>query len=211
MRPLSCLSESAVIALDASTAINLNATGCAAAISRCFSGGVVLPDIVLGEIEDGEAKGRRDAHLTKELIQEGALQVVSLSEVGLRYFEQLVVGDAAMTMDDGEAATIAYANETGAIAVIDERKANRICAERFPNVKVAATVDLFAHESVEKAIGRNVLADAVFKALVGARMRVLQHHVSWVVELIGADRVQQCTSLPRSARVAERSHAERGA
>jgi predicted nucleic acid-binding protein len=208
MRPLSCLSDSAVIALDASTAINLNASGCAAAILRCFGGGVVLPDIVLGEIEDGEAKGRRDAQLTKELVQEGALKVVSLSEVGLRYFEQLVVGNAAMTLDDGEAATIAYANETGAIAVIDERKANRICAERFPNVKVAATVDLFAHASVEKAIGRKALADAVFGALVGARMRVLQHHVTWVAQLIGAARVQQCTSLPRSARAAQRSHVE---
>lgn len=201
MRPLSCLSESnAVIALDASTAINLNATACAATVLSCFKDRIVLPDIVLGELEDGEAKGRQDAQLTKALISAGLIKTVSLWEAGWRCFEGLVVGEAAMTLDDGEAATIAYAVETGAVAVIDERKANRICAERFQGVQLAATVDLLAHAEVQNAIGQDALAEAMFAALIGARMRVLPRHVTWVVDLIGPERACQCTSLPRSAR-----------
>jgi predicted nucleic acid-binding protein len=166
----------------------------------CFKNRIVLPDVVLGELEDGEVKGRRDAQLTKTLISGGLIKIVSLSEIGWRCFEELVVGEAAMTLDDGEAATIAYAVETGALAVIDERKANRICAERFQRVQLAATVDLLAHAEVQNAMGQDALADAVFAALTGARMRVLRHHLKWVVDLIGSERARQCTSLPRSAR-----------
>jgi predicted nucleic acid-binding protein len=204
MRPLSCLSESnAIITLDASTAINLNATACASMILSCFKDRIVLPDIVLGELEDGEAKGRQDAKLTKDLITAGLIKAVSLSEDGWRCFEQLVVGEAAMTLDDGEAATIAYAVQTGATAMIDERKANRICAGRFPGVQLAATVDLLAHTEVQRIIGKAALADAVFGALSGARMQVLPRHLAWVVDLIGHDRARNCTSLPRFARTLE--------
>ena len=208
MRPLSCLPENtSLIALDASIAINLNATGCAADILACFAGRIVLTDIVLGELEDGVAKGRGSAALTRQLIEKGSIRLVSLSEEGLRCFEQLVIGDAAMTLDDGEAATIAYAIETGAIAVIDERKANRICAERFRSVQLAATVDLLAHPDVQRMIGRTSLSDAVFAALTEARMRVFPHHVAWVLDLIGAERARQCRSLPRSAGVMRRVEA----
>jgi predicted nucleic acid-binding protein len=201
MRPLSCLSEGATeIAIDASTAINLNATGRAADILSCFGGRMVVPDVVLGELEDGIPKGRRDAELTKRLAELGLVRVVSLSAAGWKFFEELVVGEAAETLDDGEAATIAYAVETGAMAIIDERKANRICAQRYKTVAVAATVDLLAHESVENVLGRAALSDAIFAALSVARMRVLPHHLDWVVGLIGMERASECASLPRSAR-----------
>jgi len=201
MRPLSCLPDSdALITLDASTAINLNATLCAARLLACFNGRIVLPDIVLGELEDGEAKDRRDAQLTKELVGAGLIKIVSLSEAGLQCFEELVLGDAAMTLDDGEAATIAYALESGAVAVIDERKANRICAERFQGMQLASTVDLLAYAEVQKVFNKSALADAVFSALTGARMRVLPHHVAWVIDLIGPERTRDCPSLPRSSR-----------
>jgi predicted nucleic acid-binding protein len=203
MSPPSCPSEvGALLALDASTAINLNATGRAPDILSCFKGQVVLPDIVLGELEDGLLKGRCDAELTKQLIDAGLVQVVSLSESGLAGFEELVIGEAAVTLDDGEAATIAYAIEAGAVAVIDERKARRICTERFQHLRLATTVDLLAHEAVERAIGRTALSNAVYSALIEARMRVRSHHVAWIVDLIGADRAKECQSLPRSARVA---------
>ena len=117
------------------------------------------------------------------------------------YFEELVVGPADTTLDDGEAATIAYALTHTSTALIDERKAMRICAQRFPNLRVASTVDVLNHPEVQRELGTDALADAVFNALVRGRMRVLPHQLEWVVALIGADRAALCHSLSRRARM----------
>ena len=115
-------------------------------------------------------------------------------------FENLIMGNASETLDDGEAATIAYAVEHGAIALLDERKANRICATRFPELGIGCTVDVLAHAAVMGALGGEQLGDAVFDALYHGRMRVLPHHTEWVIDTIGTDRAAQCTSLPLSLR-----------
>ena len=60
--------------------------------------------------------------------------------------------------------------------------------------------DLFAHEAVETTLGTEALAHAVFSALRDARMRVLPHHMDWVVRLIGPERVCKCPSLPQAIR-----------
>jgi predicted nucleic acid-binding protein len=112
----------------------------------------------------------------------------------------LVVGPAVETVDDGEAATIAYAVESDAVAILDDRKAIRICATRYPQVPLGSTVDLFSHPSVIGALGKTSLADAVFAALQQARMRVLPHHMDWVIALIGQERARMCPSLPKAAR-----------
>jgi predicted nucleic acid-binding protein len=199
---LSCLIDStASIVLDASTAINLNATGCAGPILRALPNKAVITDITLNELSEDQRTGRCDAELIAALKKSGLIAVVPLSEPQERYFESLVVGGGLDTLDDGEAATIAYAAEAGAIAMIDERKANRICAARYPQVRIGCTIDLFAHSDVESSLGAISVADAVFAALQQARMRVLPHHLDWVVTLIGQDRAQQCPSLPRIVRV----------
>ena len=48
--------------------------------------------------------------------------------------------------------------------------------------------------------------DGGFSALRDARMRVLPHHMDWVVRLIGPERVCKCPSLPQAIReLAERA------
>jgi hypothetical protein len=89
-----------------------------------------------------------------------------------------------------------------AIAVIDERKAKRICRAWYPGLVVASTVDLLALDSVTKALGEEQLAEATYNALSTARMRVLPEHIDWVVNLIGAERTVLCTSLPAHVRAA---------
>ena len=123
-----------------------------------------------------------------------------IDDAAAQHFEQLVVGPAARTLDDGEAATIAYAVSVGGVPVIDERKATRICSELFPALRMACTVDVLAHPEIQKGLGGPGLADAVFNALHFGRMRVLPHHVAWVVDLIGIDRASLCSSLPHSVR-----------
>lgn len=202
MRPLCCFDNlSLPLVVDASVVINLNATGCASHLIEAIPNDLIMVNVVQEELNTGISKGRVDAELTSRLVEDGHITIVQLGEVGASLFEQLVSGDAAQTLDDGEAATIALAIEVGAIALIDERKAARICGERFAGLVVASTVDALAHPVVQRALGQESLADAVFSALQQARMNTQPHHLEWVVNLIGRERAAQCKSLPKEVRM----------
>jgi predicted nucleic acid-binding protein len=180
--------------------INLNATNCALHIIQALPHKLVIEEAVMQELEVGRLRGRTDADITERLVVHNVIEIVRLSRGGLDHFEALIAGSAIDTLDDGEAATIAYALEADAIALIDERKAHRICRERFPGLQVASTMDLLTHPDVEKSLGVSELAEAVFRCLVDARMRVFTDHIDWVVNLIGSDRASKCVSLPRTVR-----------
>jgi len=126
--------------------------------------------------------------------------VVALDPSGLDQFGQLVLGPAANTLDDGEAATLAYAVRATAVAIIDERKAIRIAQQKLTSVNLISTIDLLAHTAVEQALGRARLVETVHRALTQTRMRVFGHNVAWIIDLIGEDRAATCISLPRSTR-----------
>jgi predicted nucleic acid-binding protein len=190
-----------VIVADASAVINLNATGCATEIITALPNRVAVVDLVTTELEQGRRRDRQDADLLNELVAVGLIEIVRLGEPAVPHFEELVIGPAARTLDDGEAATIAYAIAHDAIPLVDERKANRICAERFPELRVGCTVDIFTHPEMLQSLGREALADAVFNALNHGRMRVFPHHIEWVIGLIGTERAALCTSLPGSVRL----------
>ncbi len=189
-----------LVVVDTSVAINLNATGCAAHIIGALPYAVSVTDNVRSELLEDRRNGRGDATMLAALVSSGHVHTVSLDEVALRVFGDLVAGPSTETLDDGEAATIAYAVTHDAVPIIDERKARRICAQRFAGFRPLSTVDIFAEPAVGAALGRSALAHAVFHALRNARMRVLPEHVAWVVALIGDDRASQCPSLPRRAR-----------
>ena len=199
--PTSLTDSDALIVADASTVINLNASGHAREILQAIPNRFVVADAVPAELEGGRRRGRRDADQLNELLAAGFVEIVRLGDVGAQQFEELVVGRAALTLDDGEAATIAYAVEHQGIALIDERKANRICGERYPDLRVGCTVDLFAHPAVQRTLGKSTLAESIVNALRDARMRVLSRHMDWVVKLIGPNQAALCNSLPRSARI----------
>ena len=206
MRPsLSCLTDPAALLVgDASAVINVNATGCARDIFQALPHRVVLVDVVVAELAAGQRRGRQDADLVSQFVAQGLLHIETLSDAATLYFEALVVGQAAHTLDDGEAATIAHAVDRQGIALIDERKATRICAEHFPDLRVGCSVDILAHPALQRHLGDETLARAVFNALYHGRMRVFPHHLNWVVGLIGPDRAAMCTSLPQSVRVLPR-------
>jgi predicted nucleic acid-binding protein len=194
----------ALLIADASTIINVNACGCAQSVLEALPNRVAVVDVVADELEEGRQRQRQDADLLKNLSVSGHIEIMQLDEVAELYFEQLVIGPAGMTLDDGEAATIAYAVRQNGIALIDERKANRICAHLFPALRNACTVDIFSHPNVQEALGKEKLADAVFNALCHGRMRVFPQHVEWVVALIGVERARLCVSLPASVRLSKR-------
>ena len=194
--PPSSSDDEPMLVIDTSIVINLNATKCAEEILRVFPHRLVVLDLVAAELECGRPKGRQDANLLAELVKADLVGMVKLGEQGLLHFESLVIGAATETLDDGEAATIAYALEANARAIVDERKAIRLCAARFPHLSLGCTVDLLAHSAVQNALGLRRLAEAVHGALLDARMRVLPHHIDWVVKLIGDARASECACLP---------------
>ena len=199
----SCLTDRAIpVIADTSVVINLNATNRAETILDVLPNPFLVASEVMLELETDLQTGRKDATALKVLLASGRAQVVQLGDIGMAHFSRLVSGPAAQTLDDGEAATIAYALEMKphAVPLMDERKANRICGERFAHLVTGSTVDLLAQDDVWTALGHTSIANALFDALHAGRMRVLQHHLKWVVDLIGPERARLCRSLPRSAR-----------
>lgn len=191
----------ATLVADTSVVINLNATGCAEAILRRLPQRLKIVDAVQTELSLGQQRDRDDYARLEQLVESGLIEVVTFqTDDAYSLFESLVVGPAAVTLDDGEAATIAYAVAHDATAIIDERKANRICNQRFPTLELASTVDLLSHPAVYETLGREALADAVFGALSRGRMRVFPEHRKWVMELIGNARAANCASLPQALR-----------
>ena len=198
--PPSLSEQPTLLIADTSVVINLIATGCAKTILKALPHRLAVVDVVVDEIEDGIRKGRQDAVKLAGLIETDSIEVVTLGPQGLVTFESLVVGLASDTLDDGEAATIAYAQEAGARALIEERKALRLVAERYAGVLLGCTVDLLRYVDVGRAVGAAEIATAVYNALVGARMRVMAPHMEWVVGLIGDERAANCRSLPEAIR-----------
>lgn len=214
--PNCLLDPSKPLVLDASVAINLNATGNGIRILDAIPNPVVLLDSVSRELEAGRARGRSDAELVSTLVAAGSAEIVSLCGECEGNFLAMVCGSGSATLDDGEAATIAWAVAHGGIPIIDERKGLAICQERFPSVHAKTTTDIFSHDRVLAELGRDKLGDAIFNALIGARMRVQDRYIPWVIDMIGPARAQLCHSLPQSARhsaqllAATRDHADRG-
>ncbi len=149
MERQSCLNDLTLpVVADTSVIINLNASGCAEAILDALPNRFLVVSEVKRELEEDQRTGRNDATALNALVASGRVEIAQLGDSGIQHFSDLVTGPAAQTLDDGEAATIAYALEHGAVALIDERKANRICTERFPALVTGSTVDLLAQGNV---------------------------------------------------------------
>jgi predicted nucleic acid-binding protein len=183
---------------DASVVINLIATGCAAEIIRALPNPFVVTDNACAELKDGARKGHDDHERLMRLTDAGLVNLVSLGPSGLSVYESLIDGSNLSTLDDGEAATIAYAHETAGVALLDERKARSLCAGAFPGLRIISTVEILMDSVLTRALGLQGQADAIVNALKIGRMRVPLERVSELRALVGEDRAAQCKSLPKS-------------
>jgi predicted nucleic acid-binding protein len=185
---------------DASAVINLLASGVARPILESLPVRLRVVKEVSTELASGQRRGWNSAERLQSLVDVGLVEIVELGEPSQECFESLVVGAAVDTLDDGEAATIAYASAAGAAALIDERKARRICAARFPTLGIYTTFALLTSAHVTTLLGTVVSSDAVFNALNAGRMRVPAEDHLRVVAIIGAERARLCLSLPEYVR-----------
>ena len=180
---------------DTSFVINLNATGFSDRIIRAVPNSLVVTEDVVRELRDGSSRGYDDYEKLKNLIEAGAVKSASLGEQGKKIYMSLIKGSASRTLGDGEASTIGHAVESEGVVVIDDRKAARICMERFPWVSRIMTFDLLDCEAVRRNLGKRLQKKAVYNALRWARMRIPENRQEYVVELIGRNLAVHCPSL----------------
>ncbi|MGE0852983.1 MAG: hypothetical protein AB7O44_25800 [Hyphomicrobiaceae bacterium] len=150
-----------------------------------------------GEVRRHPIQGELIEPAMAALTSERLIEQVQLGSQGRNLFLELVANDLSGGLDDGEASTIAAALEhsNDAVVVIDEKKAARLLSERWPERRCVSTVTLLAQPRVRSGLSEDAFADAVFSALKHARMRVPADGLSWVADLIGAERAGQCPSL----------------
>lgn len=142
--------------LDACAVLSLYATRRMAEIIAVIPGPVAVCDVVIQEALF--IRHLIDAELVREsvdlspMVGSGVLAVINTDdEVELRTFVQLSVD-----LDDGEAMTAALAIHRSYILVTDDRKAERLLAER---VQLRSTLDLVKTWADAEQIDDNTLRD----------------------------------------------------
>jgi hypothetical protein len=181
---------------DASVVLNILGSGREETILRAVPGRRVVVEVTSRDIRRHPLAPKNTDDPLAPLIAAELLERISLPDVALPRFIELTGANPPDDLDDGEAAALA-AGETLALSVaLDEAKGRRVARARLPNVKLLSSAEIFAMPEVQGALGSE-LVDALFSALLNARMRVLPDQEDGVRALLGPDRVMQCASLRR--------------
>jgi len=183
-----------ILIADASVVIGLNASGHARRILALTSSRILVPENASQELSLGAKFGHSDGAQLDQLVAEGLVERIKLGQAALGVYETLIDGTYGETLDDGEAATIAAAVELRAVAMLDEKKARRMCAQHFPDLVRGCTAQWLLDA---KGLGSADHVEAMLNALRKGRMRVPPEFMSEVVTLIGVEAAGDCPSLPR--------------
>lgn len=169
------------VVVDASVLINVLASGYAKEILIAYPDRLLVVDQVVHEVRfDPVDPVREPSPKTLEpFISERLLYRMSLSAEGLESMLELTMAPRPDDLHDGEAASIALAHEIGARVATDDKKAQRVCSERFPKIGLISSVEVFRHASVRAALGGR-LAEALMCAISRGRMRVPKPEREWV-------------------------------
>jgi predicted nucleic acid-binding protein len=186
-----------VLVADASVIINLNASGYVRQIIGGIPGRWIVPANASVELEVGARFGHDDGKQLDILVAEGVANRIEMGKTVQDIYESLLDGSRGQTLDDGEAATIAVAIEHSAIALLDEKKARRMCQEQFPDLQVRCTAELLLNAAHLEQAAR---VEAIVNALQKGRMRVPVEFAGAIVSFIGPEQAANCLSLPRIAR-----------
>ena len=187
--------------LDASVIFNLLGCGIGAELLAALPGRALIADRVERELLYHPVKGLEIDASIRRWKSQHLLKTIAMGDSTLsRYFE-LVGQSPPEHLDDGEAASIAVAEDRNVGVVLDERRARRIVSERFTTLKLQSTAGLFRLAANTGALDRDTLAMALHQALVTSKMRVVPTElIAWVVAVIGRERAAQCHSLPKRYR-----------
>jgi len=184
------------VVLDASVVINVLGSGQAEKILGALPGRRVVVEVTSRDITRHPLMPRSADDPLASLIAAGLLERIPLPEGSLIRFLELTGAEPPDDLDDGAAAALAVGETLSLSVALDEAKGRRVARERLPDVRLLSSAEIFAMPEVAVALGAQ-LVEAIFSALVTARMRVLPDHEEWVRGLLGDARVAQCPSLRR--------------
>lgn len=182
--------------LDTSVVLNLLASGEPRRLLNALNATCYVTPQVIAEVTREPALPHQSCTLA-QLLDAGVLCEYPVAGDVLEAFIALAGAAPPDGLDDGEASSIAAAEALDCEVSIDEKKATRIARLRRPEVAVWCTVSIFRCIDDKKAIADDDLTLMVFHSLKYARMRVPFEHGRWVVDRIGNDRAQECSSLAR--------------
>lgn len=185
-----------MLILDASVMINLLGSGKEKEVLVALERKPLMIDVTSREIRRHPLRPKEVQDPLQLLVQQNLVQLMPLPTPAASRFVELTGAPDNDGLDDGEAAALAAGDCLNVPVAIDERKGRRIAAARLPHLRLLSSAELFLSPAVVDALAGD-LADAVFSALLHARMRVLPEHVEQVVDLVGLGRVAQCPTLRR--------------
>jgi predicted nucleic acid-binding protein len=180
--------------LDASVVINLVGSNYMEGILGALARPIMVTEIVCAEFKHHPRDGSSSKKVMEALIAQKHINVIRMSDSQFDVFLRLTGYPPPDDLGDGEAATLACANEVG-YAVIDDKKALRIAARDFRSQKVYSSLDIICAEPVICNLGNTVVANAVYDSIKTARMRVPHHWRDWVSGFLGKTRMAELPAL----------------
>jgi predicted nucleic acid-binding protein len=184
------------LVLDASALINLLGTGIAGELVKAANRRMLVEDYAFEELRRHPLPEQDIQSAIAALLDSRLLQRVRMDDGARALFRELTDGDLTAGLDDGEAATIAYAmSHAAAIPVIDEKKASTVFVQRWASRTIVDTVTLLGLPCIIAAFSEEQYAAAIHSALRYARIRVPKAARPWVRALLGDERAAQCPSL----------------
>lgn len=186
------------LVLDTSVLINLRASTHGRRILDALPHDIIVPKEVAHELEKAPGQMKDDLNFLRKLVNNGNVQIVIMGEEELNFFATLV--SSPVSLGDGEAATIAIAQNRNMSLILDDGRGRTKAEEIMPHRTPGWTLDLLRHPSVLEQLGDADAVEALYLALWDGQMRIAEKHCDNVVALIGINRAKECISLPNYKR-----------
>jgi predicted nucleic acid-binding protein len=171
--------------LDASVLFNLLGTGTPKELLRALDVPCWVEERTAAEVRRMPGQRTESAPL-QPLLMDGCLKLCRMSERAYETYLSLLSGPPTDTLDDGESAAIAMAVEGLGSVVLDDKKARRILAARFPGFASGTSLSLIIEAARRAAWSEQELRDAVTMARNVSRMAVVLHERALFAELFAA-------------------------
>ena len=162
------------LVLDASVLFNLLGTGMPKELLQALAVPCWVEERTAAEIRRVPGQRTESAPL-QPLLDNGCLKLCRMSERAYETYLSLLSDPSADTLDDGESAAIAIAVEGAGSVVLDDKKARRIFATRFPGVASGTSLSLIIEAARRAAWSEEKLRNAVTLACDVSRMAVVLH------------------------------------
>ena len=199
--------QSAIV-VDTSPLLNVIASGQPGQILAGVRSQVVVAEVTIREVRRNPRSGFNAGPLLDEMIARDLLTPIEFDNVAMELFFELVSGEYHTAIGDGEAGAIAVAIANALPVVLDDQKAARAAKKSAAHLQIISSIDLFIAAQSQGTLPCAALSDALYDALVYARMRVPSANIKWVREVLGDERFLQCPSIAQRFRASTTATSE---